>query len=311
MGCRRCNTPLAEGWRFCPACGRRADRPVELPWRRRSWWRILVVGAVLYFAAMRLLAASGNVHLAPIAILVGAFLVPVAYVTYLYESDALYDLPASTVALAFLSGGLIGVLAAQVIEARLLALPLGVVGVALSEELGKPLGALWFARRIPSGDGRHGFLLGAAAGMGFAAFETMGHAFRFLLESGGDLGLLGQVLLTRALLSPLAHATWTALVVGVFFREERRLSWPVGLAFLGAVLLHAAWNWTASEVPIELAIGGVELRWRFVDMAVPELSLPLPALVIGAVGLWVLRQASRRRDRSATPEEGGRAGTSV
>jgi RsiW-degrading membrane proteinase PrsW (M82 family) len=201
--------------------------------------------------------------------------------------------PASTVALVFLSGGALGMLAAQLIEAPLVA-PLGVVGVALSEELAKPLGALWLSRHAAFRDARHGFLLGAAAGMGFAAFETMGYAFRFLVQSGGSLDLLGQVLLTRGLLSPLAHATWSALVVGVFWREGRRLTPSVMLAFAVAVLLHAAWNWTASEIPVEIALGGVALRWRFVDLTVPELSLPLPGLLIGALGLWVLGRVSRR-----------------
>lgn len=271
---------------------------VKLPWRDRYWWRVLALGLLFYLASMRLLAASGNANLAPTVIVLGAFLVPVVYVTYLYETDELYDVPTPTVALVFLSGGVIGVLAAQLIETPLLALPLGVVGVALSEELAKPIGALWLSRDAPFRDARHGFLLGAAAGTGFAAFETMGYAFRLLVQSGGSLDLLGQVLLTRGLLSPLAHATWTALVVGVFWRERRRPTPAVLAAFATAVLLHTAWNWTASEIPVEVAIGGIALRWRFVDLAVPELSLPLPELVIGALGLWLLRWVGRRATRA-------------
>jgi RsiW-degrading membrane proteinase PrsW (M82 family) len=289
MACARCDTPLAEGWRFCPTCGQRADRATTIGLAQRWWWRVLLIGLLLFFLAMRLVPINPNIG--PLTILLGAFLGPVAYVIYLYESDALYDVPTPTVALIFLSGGLLGVLAAQLIGQRAL---IGVVGVALSEELAKPLGALWLSRHMPFRDARHGFLLGAAAGMGFAAFETMGYAFRFLLQSDGSLDLLEQVLLTRGLLSPLAHATWTALVVGVFWRE-RKINARVLLAFLVAVMLHAAWNWTASEVPVEIAIGGVEWRWRFIDLAVPELSLPLPALVIGALGLWILGQVSRGR----------------
>jgi RsiW-degrading membrane proteinase PrsW (M82 family) len=290
VACARCGTPLAEGWRYCPACGRRADRPVALRLGQRWWWRVLAAGLLLYLVAVKLL--PGNPNIAPMAIVLGAFLAPVAYVTYLYESEALYDVPTPTVALIFFSGGLLGVLAAQVIAERA---AVGVLGVAFAEELAKPLGALWLARQASFRDARHGFLLGAAAGMGFAAFETMGYAFRFLLQSGGNVDLIGQVLLTRGVLSPLAHATWTALVVGVFWREGRRINPAVLLAFAAAVVLHAAWNWTASEIPIEIAIGGVEWRWRFVDLAVPELSLPLPALVVGALGLWVLGQVSRGR----------------
>ena len=298
VACARCGTPLAEGWRFCPTCGRRADRPIALPLSQRWWWRVLAAGLLLYFAGMQLVPLNAN--FAPMVIVLGAFLGPVVYVTYLYESEALYDVPAPTLALIFLSGGLFGVLAAQVVATRA---AVGVIGVALSEELAKPIGALWLSRQAPFRDARHGFLLGATAGMGFAAFETMGYAFRSLLQSGGNLDGLGQVLLTRGVLSPLAHATWTALIVGVFWRERMRLNGAVALAFAAAVLLHAAWNWTASEIPIEIAVGGVEWRWRFVDLAVPELALPLPALAIGLLGLWVLGRVSRGR----RPPAGGYA----
>ena len=59
------------------------------------------------------------------------------------------------------------------------------------------------------------------------------------------------------------------------------------------MLLHALWDYTAGLLPIEVALPGVEVRWRFVDLSIPELSLPLPGLVIGALGLWVLRRASQ------------------
>lgn len=301
--CRRCGTPLAPEWRHCPACGRRRAREELASTRRQQWWRILLVGALLYWATMKLLASSGNPNFAPTVILIGAFLIPVTYVTYLYEADALYDISAPTLWLTFFYGGVLGTIAAQLLEQRLVLNMgfLGMLGVGFSEEIAKPIGTLWVARRHELRSARHGFLLGAAAGMGFAAFETMGYGFTFLLASRGNLDVLGQVLLTRGLLSPMAHAAWTALVVGVFWREGRRINRAVIGAFLTAVVLHALWDYTAGLIPIEVALPGVDLRWRFVDLSVPEISLPLPGLIIGALGLWAVRRASRVSAPVTTP----------
>jgi RsiW-degrading membrane proteinase PrsW (M82 family) len=194
------------------------------------------------------------------------------------------------VALTFLSGGLIGVLGAQLIEPSLVRTIhiVGVLAVALSEELAKALAILWLARARIVGTARHGLLLGAAAGMGFAAFETMGHAFRALLTSPDDRDLITQVLLTRALLSPLAHATWTALIVGVFWREGRRITPLVATAFLAAVGLHAVWNWSLATIPLELVLPGVNLH------------IPLPALVVGLLGFWLLGRVQPRPARMSS-----------
>src|SRR5439155_3092049 len=113
----------------------------------------------------------------------------------------------------------------------------GTFGIGFSEEIAKPIGVLWLARQHEFRAARHGFLLGAAAGMGFAAFETMGYGFTFLLASRGNLDVLGEVLLTRGLLAPMAHGAWTALVVGVFWREGKRINRRVIGAFLTAMVL--------------------------------------------------------------------------
>jgi RsiW-degrading membrane proteinase PrsW (M82 family) len=271
-----------------------------VPLRRQQWWRVLLIGALLYWATMKLLASSGNPNFAPTVILIGAFLIPVAYVTYLYESEALQDVPLPTLALTFFYGGVLGTIAAQLLEQRLVtgAPPIAALAIGFSEEIAKPLGVLWLARRGELTSSRYGFFLGAAAGMGFAAFETMGYGFTFLIASRGSLDVLGEVLLTRGLLSPMAHGAWTALVVGVFWREGRRLTGAALLAFAVAVALHALWNYASGAIPIELAIPGIELRWRSLNLAIPELSLPVPEMVVGALGLWILRRVSQGRPRA-------------
>ncbi len=289
--CDRCGAELADDSQYCANCGRLRQFKAR-PTLQRSWWRVLAIGLVLYWVTARLLATSGNPNLVPTVILLGAFLMPVTYVVYLYESGALYDVPIPTVALTFFYGGVLGVIAATFLEEHLI--DLGIISllfVAIIEELVKPLGVIPLIRRHEWADELHGLVLGGAAGMGFAALETMGYGFTYLILSHGNLDVLGQVLLTRGLLSPLAHGTWTAIVVGTLWRERARghwFNWRVIRGFGVAVLLHALWDITAGTIPITLTLPSGDIRWRFIDLMIPEIDLPIPGLIIGAIGVFIL-----------------------
>ncbi|MBX6772224.1 MAG: PrsW family intramembrane metalloprotease [Chloroflexi bacterium] len=295
--CRGCQRVGPADAQYCPYCGRplAPSRAVV----HQVWWKILAIGLVLNWATATLLAQSGNPNLVPTVIFLGAFLVPVVFVALIYELGHLYDVTIPTIALTFFYGGVLGVIAAQLLEENLIVgmglVPLLIVG--LSEELAKPLGVLWIARRREYLDERHGIVLGAAAGMGFAAFETMGYGFTYLLLSRGNLDILGQVLLTRGLLAPLAHGTWTAIVVGTVWRERAAgrgwLNRRVLRGYLTAVVLHALWDWTASAIPISIELPGLALHWRFADLFIPAIALPVPSLLIGLIGLWLLRRMRR------------------
>ena len=53
--------------------------------RRHAWLAVLVVGAALFIAEERTLVATQNPNLVPSAILLGASIVPLAFVTFVYE----------------------------------------------------------------------------------------------------------------------------------------------------------------------------------------------------------------------------------
>jgi len=82
------------------------------------------------------------------------------------ESGALYDIPVAIVAMTFFYGGILGVIVAQLLEGQLVAGMgfLSLLAVGFSEELAKPLGVLWLARRHEYAGELHGLVLGAAAG---------------------------------------------------------------------------------------------------------------------------------------------------
>lgn len=155
--CDRCGALLGDDARYCSRCGRPHGFSAR-PTIQRKWWRVLIVGAILYWVLIKLLASSGNPNFVPTVILIGAFLVPVTFVVYLYESGALYDIPVPTVALTFFYGGILGVIAAQLPESQLVAGMgfLSLLAVGFSEELAKPLGVLWLARRHEYAGELHG-----------------------------------------------------------------------------------------------------------------------------------------------------------
>jgi RsiW-degrading membrane proteinase PrsW (M82 family) len=75
---------------------------------RRRWFQIFISGLVLLFLVERTLVATGDPNYVPSAILLGAFLVPVTFTTYLYERLPDWDVPLSAIAICFVWGGYLG-----------------------------------------------------------------------------------------------------------------------------------------------------------------------------------------------------------
>jgi RsiW-degrading membrane proteinase PrsW (M82 family) len=213
----------------------------------------LVSGLVLLFLVERTLVATSGLNYVPSLILLGAFLVPVTFVTYLYERLPSWDVSLPALAVSFLWGGVLGTVVAGTLEydvARALGF-LPKLAIGLIEESAKLIVPLifYFAGRYRSEAA--GIVLGVATAAGFAALETMGYGFVSLLASRGNLGVLDEVLLVRGLSSPAGHMSWTGLVCAVLWRERLKaghatLNWRVLGAFLVAVILHALWDTFAS-----------------------------------------------------------------
>ena len=175
---------------------------------QRTWLRTLIGGAAIYALVTGAAESTENIHLLPVVLLLGALLVPVTFVVYLFERLGVDPavLPALTV--CFWAGGSVGVAAAGFLEYETLrdlgALPMLAVGVIEeSVKLAVPLWLLARGRFRSPGDG---LLFGVASGMGFAALETMGYGLVALIQSGGRIGPAAAVLLIRGLISPVGHA---------------------------------------------------------------------------------------------------------
>ena len=228
---------------------------------RRAWLRILLGGLVLYAVGVLILGLTENPNLFPTVVMLGNLLVPVAYVAFFYQRRHLSDLTLPSVAAAFFWGGVLGTFAAALLEPlfiRQLDFATAFV-VGLIEEGAKVLGILVVARRRRHDREIDGLILGAAAGMGFAALESTGYAFTAFLASRGSLTETVALTLIRGMLAPLGHGTWTVILASVLFRDARgghfRIDSGVIGALLTVVLLHGLWDGLPNVPTIPLPLG--------------------------------------------------------
>jgi len=190
-----------------------------------SWWRVLLAGGALWVASVVVAGVTGNFNLVPTVVLLGSFLVPVtAVLWYLDHYDS--EVAAGRVVFnAFLVGGVLGVLAASLLEGWVAGGGIvAFLGVGLIEEGAKLLALVLVARRLPKVAVRDGVVLGAAVGFGFAALESSGYALTALFaNASGHLSLIALVEteVLRAVLAPLGHGLWTAILGGVLFAAAR------------------------------------------------------------------------------------------
>jgi protease PrsW len=214
----------------------------------RPWLRIFVSGLTLWLLTVMVIFLTHNPNLVPTLVLLGSFLVPVTFVAWAFERRDTGEITASLVLNTFVSGGILGVLAASLLETYLLhPSPWLFVGVGLIEEGVKLAALAWLTRHLAVKSIRDGVILGASVGFGFAAFESAGYAFTALFtERGLSLMDVVQTEVLRGLLTPVGHGLWTAILGGVLFspstREHFLLSGRLLLAYLGVSLLHALWD---------------------------------------------------------------------
>ncbi|MDL5158325.1 PrsW family intramembrane metalloprotease [Actinomycetospora termitidis] len=228
---------------------RTGRRDSEAPPRvaRWTWIVVLVVGIVLFELVRRTLVATQNPNFLPSLILLGAAVVPAAFLTFVASRRLPTDLGSGPIVVAALLGGVIGTVVAGTLEydamQRLGGLPM--LAVALIEEAAKLIipAAMLAVARFRHGPA-NGLVLGVASGAGFAALETMGYALTVLVQTRGNIAAVDGELLLRGLLSPAAHMAWTGLTAAALWRWTRLghgLWWFLG-TYVVAVVLHTVWD---------------------------------------------------------------------
>jgi RsiW-degrading membrane proteinase PrsW (M82 family) len=277
------------------------QKPQHIPAKRpkaNAWLQVFFTGLVFYIVATILLVVTQNPNLFPTVVMIGSFLVPVTYVTFFYERRHLSNLSMSTTVMGFVYGGILGVLAASLLEPIFIRTTnlTSNLYIGLIEEFAKILGVLIIARRFRHDMEMDGLILGAAAGMGFASLESMGYSFTAFLSSQGSLSQTVVVTLIRGILSPVGHGTWTAIFASVLFREAKNGRFRLTLSVIGAYLLvsvlHAAWDGLPTVITNFVGSG---------------LDVFIGQAVIGIVGLSILwmrwREARRLQDAAVLATE--------
>jgi RsiW-degrading membrane proteinase PrsW (M82 family) len=175
-----------------------------------------------------------------------------------------------------------------------------VVQAPITEELWKGIPVvimfLWFRRTF---DGPvDGVVLAALSAAGFAFTENILYFGTSLAETGDGT----FIFFLRGIMSPLTHAIFTAVGIGLAlgFAARLRSRWWILLAlpagWLVSALLHALWNSASWWVP-----GGT------VGFFVYYLVVQVPLCVLAAVAVWLLLRQEMRLTRLRL-DDYGRAG---
>jgi RsiW-degrading membrane proteinase PrsW (M82 family) len=276
--------------------------------RRRTWLRMFLTGLVLWVLTVIVTFVTRNPNLVPTVVLLGSFLVPVTFVVWAFGRRHSGEVTAELLFSTFVTGGILGVLAASLLESYLLhPSPWLFLGVGLIEEAVKLLALAFLTRHLQHKYARDGIILGAAVGFGFAAFETAGYAFTALFtEQGLSLMQLVQTELLRSVLAPVGHGLWTAILGGVLFsssgREHFAITWRLLFSYLGVSVLHALWDSMHTiALVLTLLLTGTPYQYQLIERGYqPE---PTPAqvnlftvlswgglIVVSLIGIfWLLR----------------------
>lgn len=242
----------------------------------RSAWRylasggILIGGVVTYLVVLFVMIDTQNVNFFPSLLLVGAITVPMSALVLANQAGPRDRVPSWAIVFTAIVGGVIGVLAAGLLEYNTLR-GLGsitTVLIGIIEEAAKLIVPVILYLLWRPQDPRGGVIIGIASGMGFAILETMGYGFQALLSGG--VAAVDQTLLLRALFSPACHIAWTGMTVAMLWRI--RTSAHHGRAFLSflltyavAVTLHAVWDGsTRLSIHIGVAVAGLLVLCAFV-----------------------------------------------
>lgn len=213
--------------------------------------------------------------------------------------DRLEPEPKLNLAFAFVWGAGVAVLLAVVLSMAGQALVLragfgqavaGDIGVVVLapviEEGLKGAALLLLLRRRKEIDGlTDGIIYAAMAGLGFALVENVGYYLVAFVQGGADDAV--GVFVLRGVISPLGHPVYTSMIgLGVAYAATRRhpARWlAIPLGYLGAVLLHGAWNGAATLGSLP-ALGGAYLLELAVIVALVVVTVMERRRVLGKIG---------------------------
>jgi hypothetical protein len=290
----------------------------------------------MILSAVLIVAATG-LGLLPIAVAAAAFLIPIAYLVYIYDVNMWEDAPVPVVAALFLGTGVLAVLvtlfffrwvfdeqfnsfaAGGRVGIESLSIPallIFAVVLPIVAEVAKNLGGVILASRPQFDDMIDGLTFGIAAGTAYAAFETI-VLYSSVFTSGDfrttdGLASWAVVVVNLMVVKSLIYGTATGIAVAAFSGKGEGYDGFTGSYFLAFGLAVAAniGYWLGvrllAYVPFGQALG---LLWGFVILAVLVVRIRvmmqaslLEAAVEDAVRTDGLRSKRATVDDSYCPE---------
>ena len=239
-----------------------------------SWPRPWLFFRALAFSIVMYLALSGgydyfhNSNLIPGMMLMGTLAVPFSTLLFFYEVNVRQNISLYQILRLFFLGGILSLIITLVFFELAGDTPKGMWAQAAPgpiEETGKLLALLLVARSMRYHYKINGLLMGAAIGTGFAVFESMGYALRWLINGEiqgfvqealkqtrtvSSVSIMKDVIFIRGVLSPLGHIVWTAIAGAALWRVKGKNPFRFGMfangkfwhLFLIPVVLHSLWD---------------------------------------------------------------------
>lgn len=184
-------------------------------------------------------------------IILFAFAPSLALLWYFYHKDKYEPEPKRYVAVTFIYAAIFSTALADIFEEILNSILMSIlmhsaITLALIASIvEEPAKAL--AIRVPYKDKQmdgimDGVVYGVAAGLGFASVENLLYGLGFGVE----------ITIIRAFLTPIAHASWSAIVgVGYGLKSEGKIS-SLTIFLLAAIVLHFLWDYSVFMTSINL-----------------------------------------------------------
>ena len=296
-----------------------------MPHRRGWWWKTLIGGAALWLITAGVTLATENSNLVPTVIMLGSFLVPFSVVLFAAERVE-GNLDTVWLMMAFFVGGVFGVLGASILEVHIEPSWHMYLAVGAIEEFVKAVIFVVVGWRVAPKLGRQGALLGAVVGAGFAAFESSGYAFNAgLTQRGVDVVSMLETEAVRAVLTPVGHVLWTAILGAAIFAAARggvkyRFAWSIPLVFVIVAVLHSLWDsmgFISAIIAIAIT-GGVRTQLAYGQLLRPTVTkiknlstifYVLGLAIISVLGILALRVWARHKTppRQQVTQSGGPA----
>ena len=289
-------------------CGTEATTP-KLTQLSSAWpspWlytRVFIVFAAAFFILHLCCERFDNMNSIPGTLILGSFMVPIALLFFFFELNIPKNISFFTTIKIFLIGGCLSLICSLVLYSIVPVGDLdftGAILVGIIEELGKLAAvALFIFLEKKKGYTVNGLLIGAAVGAGFAAFESAGYAFRFLLEYGYS-GMM-EVIFVRGFLAPGGHVVWAAIsgyaimlaLDGEAFSMSFLSKGSFWRLFCVPVVLHSIW-----DMPITLG-----QEFYLVPMLMTAASWAVIVVMIGASLGQIAAIVTESQKESAAAEQ--------